>query len=134
MEDNAFNELIQDRLIIKEQYSKEMNKLIKKKEDLWIEKDINKWNITNYDNIDRLMLIKDKEYAFSKMCTVDTQNLINLHNKLNYTNYTNNEQLKMIIKLDKEKFINNIKIFAKEFYFTLNDSLNTWSEVGSFVI
>ena len=100
MEDNAFNELIQDRLIIKEQYSKEMNKLIKKKEDLWIEKDINKWNITNYDNIDRLMLIKDKEYAFSKMCTVDTQNLINLHNKLNYTNYTNNEQLKMIIKLD----------------------------------
>ena len=133
MEDNAFNELIQDRLIIKEQYSKEMNKLFKKKEDLWIEKDINKWNITNYDNIDRLMLIKDKEYAFSKMCTVDTQNLINLHNKLNYTNYTNNEQLKMIIKLDKEKFINNIKIFAKEFYFTLNDSLNTWSEVGSFV-
>ena len=134
MEDNAFNELIQDRLIIKEQYSKEMNKLFKRKEDLWIEKDINKWNITNYDNIDRLMLIKDKEYAFSKMCTVDTQNLINLHNKLNYTNYTNNEQLKMIIKLDKEKFINNIKIFAKEFYFTLNDSLNTWSEVGSFVI
>ena len=133
MEDNAFNELIQDRLIIKEQYSKEMNKLFKRKEDLWNEKDINKWNITNYDNIDRLMLIKDKEYAFSKMCTVDTQNLINLHNKLNYTNYTNNEQLKMIIKLDKEKFINNIKIFAKEFYFTLNDSLNTWSEVGSFV-
>ena len=133
MEDNAFNELIQDRLIIKEQYSKEMNKLIKKKEDLWIEKDINKWNITNYDNIDRLMLIQDKEYAFSKMCTIDTQNLINIHNKLNYTNYTNNEQLKMIIKLDKEKFINNIKIFAKEFYLTLNDSLNTWSEVGSFV-
>ena len=29
MEDNAFNELIQDRLIIKEQYSKEMNKLFK---------------------------------------------------------------------------------------------------------
>ena len=39
----------------------------------------------------------------------------------------------MIIKLDKDKFINNIKSFAKEFYFTLNDSLNTWSEIGSFV-
>ena len=133
MENNAFNELIQDRLEKKEEYSKEMNKLIKKKEDLWNEKDINKWNITNFDNIDRFLLIKDKDYAFSKMYTIETQNLNNLHNKLNYINYTNNEQLKLIIKLDKEKFINNIKIFAKEFYFTLNDSLNTWSEVGSFV-
>ena len=133
MENNAFNELIQERLTKKEQYSKEMNKLIQKKEDLWIEKDINKWNITNYDNIDRFLLIKDKDYAFSKMCTIETQNLINLQNKLNFANYTNNEQLKMIIKCDSEKFINNIKIFAKEFYYTLNDSLNTWSEIGAFV-
>ena len=133
MENNAFNELIQDRITKKEKYSKEMNKLIKKKEELWIEKDINKWNITNYDNIDRILLVKDKEYAFSKMCTVDTQNLVDLYNNLNYTNNSNNEQLKMIIKLDKDKFINNIKSFAKEFYFTLNDSLNTWSEIGSFV-
>ena len=133
MENNAFNELIQDRLEKKEEYSKEMNKLIKKKEDLWNEKDINKWNITNFDNIDRFLLIKDKDYAFSKMYTIETQNLNNLHNKLNYINYTNNEQLKLIIKIDKERFIDNIKLFAKEFYVTLNDSLNTWSEIGSFV-
>ena len=110
MENNAFNELIQDRITKKEKYSKEMNKLIKKKEELWIEKDINKWNITNYDNIDRILLVKDKEYAFSKMCTVDTQNLVDLYNNLNYTNNSNNEQLKMIIKLDKDKFI-NLKCF-----------------------
>ncbi len=36
MENNAFNELIQDRITKKEKYSKEMNKLIKKKEELWI--------------------------------------------------------------------------------------------------
>ena len=133
MENNAFSELIQDRLTIKEHYSKEMNKLNKKKEELWIEKDINKWNITKFDNIDRFLLIKDKDYAFSKMCTEETQKLENLHNKLNFSNFTNNEQLKKIIKLDADKFINNIKLFAKEFYLTLNDSLNTWSEIGAFV-
>ena len=133
MENNAFNELILNRLEKKEEYSKEMNKLNRKKEDLWIEKDINKWNITNYDNIDRFLLIKDKDYAFSKMYTLETQNLINLHNKLNFINFTNNDQLKLIIKIDRERFIDNIKIFAKEFYVTLNDSLNTWTEIGSFV-
>ena len=67
------------------------------------------------------------------MCTEETQKLENLHNKLNFSNFTNNEQLKKIIKLDADKFINNIKLFAKEFYLTLNDSLNTWSEIGAFV-
>ena len=81
MENNAYNELIQNRLDKKEEYSKEMNKLNKKKEELWIEKDINKWNITKFDNIDRFLLIKDKDYAFSKMCTEETQKLENLHNK-----------------------------------------------------
>ena len=133
MENNAFNELIQERVTKKEEYSKEMNKLNSKKEDLWIQRDINKWNITNYDNIDRYLLVKDKNYAFTKMCTIETQNVTNLHNKLNFCNYTNNEQLKLIIKIEKERFINNIKLFAKEFYITLNDSLNTWSELGSFV-
>ena len=133
MENDAFNELIQERLLIKEEYSKEFNKLNQKKEDLWNQKDINKWNITNFDNIDRFLLIKDKDYAFTKMCTSETLNVTNLHNKLNFANYTNNEQLKLIIRIDRERFINNIKLFANEFYITLNDSLNTWTELGSFV-
>jgi hypothetical protein len=133
MENDAFNELIQERLLIKEEYSKEFNKLNQKKEDLWNQKDINKWNITNFDNIDRFLLIKDKDYAFTKMCTSETLNVTNLHNKLNFSNYTNNEQLKLIIRIDRERFINNIKLFANEFYITLNDSLNTWTELGSFV-
>lgn len=78
-------------------------------------------------------MIKDKDYAFTKMCTGETLNVTNLHNKLNFTNYTNNEQLKLIIRIDRERFINNMKLFAKEFSITLNDSLNTWSELGSFV-
>jgi hypothetical protein len=133
MENNAFNELIQERLTKKEEYSKEMNKLNKKKEDLWNSRDINKWDITNYDNIDRYLLVKDKEYAFSKMCTSETIIVNNLHNQLNFANYTNTEQLKIIIKIDRERFINNIKLFAKDFYITLNDSLNTLSELGSLV-
>ena len=133
MENNAFNELIEDRLKKKEEFNKENNKLLVMKEDLWITQDINKFNITNYDNIDRFQLIKNKDYAFSKMCTIETQRVNNLKYKFNFANYTNREQLGMIININQEKFINNIKSFTKDFYITLNDSLNIWSELGSFV-
>ena len=133
MENYAFNELIEDRLKKKEEFNKENNKLLVMKEDLWITQDINKFNITNYDNIDRFQLIKNKDYAFSKMCTIETQRVNNLKYKFNFANYTNREQLDMIININQEKFINNIKSFTKDFYITLNDSLNIWSELGSFV-
>ena len=133
MENEAFTELIQDRLQKKEQYNKENNKLIILKEDLWIKQDINKWEITNYDNIDRLKLFQNKDYAFSKMCTIETQRVNNLKCKYNFANYSLKEQFNLIIDIDKERYINNIKLFTKEFYITLNDSLNIWSELGSFV-
>ena len=103
------------------------------KEDLWIKQDINKWEITNYDNIDRLKLFQNKDYAFSKMCTIETQRVNNLKCKYNFANYSLKEQFNLIIDIDKERYINNIKLFTKEFYITLNDSLNIWSELGSFV-
>ena len=133
MENSAFNELIQERLKKKEEYTKENNKLIIIKEDLWNKKDINKWNITNYDSIDRFLLIQDKNYAFSKMCTIETERVNNLKYKFNFTNKTNREQFDLIVNYNKERFINNIKSFTKEFYITLNDSLNIWSELGSFI-
>ena len=133
MENTAYNELIQDRLKKKEEYTKENNKLIMIKEDLWNKMDINKWNITNYDSIDRFLLIKDKNYAFSKMCTIETERVNNLKYKFNFTNKANREQFDLIINYNKDRFINNIKSFTKEFYITLNDSLNIWSELGSFI-
>ena len=133
MENSAYNELIQDRLQKKEVFNKENNKLLMTKEDLWNKKDINKWDITNFDNIDRFQLLKDKDYAFSKMCTVETKKVNELHNKLNFANYTNREQYDLIVKIDQNRFINNIKLFSKEFYVSLNDSLNIYSELGSFV-
>ena len=133
MENSAFNELIQERLKKKEEYTKENNKLIIIKEDLWNKMDINKWNITNYDSIDRFLLIKDKNYAFSKMCTIETERVNNLKYKFNFTNKANREQFDLIVNYNKERFINNIKSFTKEFYITLNDSLNIWSELGSFI-
>ena len=133
MENSSFNELIQDRLKKKEEYTKENNKLIIIKEDLWIARDINKWNITNYDSIDRFQLIKDKNYAFSKMCTIETERVNNLKYKYNFANKAIREQFDLIVNYNKERFINNIKSFTKEFYITLNDSLNIWSELGSFI-
>ena len=67
------------------------------------------------------------------MCTIETQRVNNLKYKFNFLNYSNREQLGLIINIDKERFINNIKTFTKEFYLTLNDSLSIWSELGSFV-
>ena len=133
MESIAFDELIQDRLKKKEEFNKENNKLIILKEDLWNKRDINKWNITNYENIDRFELIQNKDYAFSKMCTIETQRVNNLKHKFNFINQSHREQFDLIVNIDKERFINNIKSFTKEFSITLNDSVNIWSELGSFI-
>ena len=74
MEGNSYKELIESREEIKNKYIYENNKLNNKKEKLWSLMDITKWEITeDIENIDRVSLMNDKIYAFSKMCTQETK-------------------------------------------------------------
>lgn len=133
MENDAFQELIKEREKVKAECLIVNNKLLEKKEKLWKTMDINKWEIINFNSIDSYKLFQDKNYAFSRMCTKDNDVAREAYNNLCFFNYMLNDQLRMLIKINCKRFIDNINEFAKEFYISLNDSLNTWSELGSFV-
>ena len=133
MESLSFDELLTERNKIKDLYINEHNKLIFKKEKLWKNGDITKYEIIDdYNSVDNLLLLRDKNYAFSKMCTRQTQIENNLHKQFNYTNWMNNQEIKKLINKNSEDFIENIKIFCDRIYPTLNDSFNVWSEIASF--
>lgn len=131
MENASFHELVEEREVKRNAYASEQNKLLAKKEKMWNNRDLNKYEITSFDGVDRFLLIKDRNYAFSKMCTEETKKVTNLYNVLCFANYNNNHELKKLINRNKVKFVNNMKDFAEKFQETLTDSLNTWSELGS---
>lgn len=134
MEGKAYSELTKSRLVIKEQFDKENQKLLNKKQKLWEQNDITKWEINeDYSRIDRVLLMRDKPYAFSKMCTNETYVVNNLRIMLRYVNKKNLDELKKLISIYQERFINNVKSFANNFYPTLNDALNVWTEVAATV-
>ena len=134
MEGMAYSELTKSRIEIKEQFDKENEKLLNKKEKLWAQNDISKWEITeDFSRIDRVYLMRDKQYAFSKMCTSETSAVNNLLILLRYSNKKNLDELKKMITNYQEKFLNNVKVFANNFYPTLNDALNVWTEVAATV-
>ena len=133
METDSFNELLLERDIIKNNYDYEHNRLLTKKEKLWDNGDITKYEILDeYNSVDNLLLLRDKKYAFNKMCTRETQIENNLHKQLNYTNWMNSEELNRMINRNSEQFVDNIKKFCDKIYPTLNDSFNVWSEIASY--
>ena len=134
MEGQEYTELSKSRQTIKDQFESEYKKLMNKKEKLWEKNDISKWEIDeNYDRIDRMLLMRDKQYAFSKMCTRETILLNNMSIMLRYANKKNMDELKKLMTNYQETFINNVKLFANNFYPTLNDALNVWTEVAATV-
>jgi len=134
MEGKAYDELTKSRIVIKEQFDNENKKLINKKEKLWEKNDISKWEINeDFNKIDRVLLIRDKQYAFNKMCTSDNFYVNNLRIMLRYANKKNMDELKKMVNNYQEKFINNVREFSKNFYPTLNDALNVWTDMAATV-
>ena len=133
MENLSFIDLIDSREAIRQKYANEKLKLDTKKDKLYKIMDFSKWEIEdNYGQVDRALLFRDKNYAFSVMCTKETQALENIHKMLGYANYMNIEQLKLIIKENEKKFVEITKEFANKFYPSLNDGITLWSTLTTY--
>ena len=52
--------------------------------------------------------MRDKSYAFSKMCTSESYAVNNLRIMLRYANKKNLDELKKMVNNYQEKFINNV--------------------------
>ena len=133
----SYLSLIKKRENIKNLYISEYKKLDAKKDKLWKYEDIKKWGI-NYEknknfDIDNVKLLKDKKYAKTKMLYKETLELEIIKNNFGYINYMNRKELDYFL----DNYINGFKVFimnfVKEFYPTLNDFINYWSDLSVFV-
>ena len=134
MECAAYTELIVKRNSLKGAYFEEQKKLNSKKEKLWASGDTSKWEIVeDFTKIDHLYLKTDKLYAFSKMCTQESNHVANLGNTLGFYNRQNMQELKKLMKNNCNKYMKDLKIFTDNFYPTLTDSLTVYTSIQMFV-
>ena len=132
MEGEAYLELYKSRDDIQNRFNNDFKKLQSKKDKLWAQMDISKWEILeDFGRIDRVLLVRDKLYACSKMCTTETNNLNNLQKKLGYVNKCSIDELKKLVNKYKNSFVDNIKDFSSDLYPIINDALNVWSQMAS---
>ena len=130
----SYVSLIKKRENIKNLYINEFKKLDQKKEKLWKYEDIKKWEI-NYENfnVDNILLLKDKNYAKSKMLYKETKEFNIIKNNFEYINYMNKNELEFFLNNFLEGFKYFMQDFVKEFYPTLNDFIISWSGLSEFV-
>ena len=134
LEGQSYSELIDRREELKQKYVSELTRVNTKKEKIFNSKDINKFELNPDDNtVDKEQLIKDKSYAFEKMCYKDTRELNFVSNQLGYANKMNIYELKKMIKIYCKRFIENFFKFDQDFYPTINDFFNTWSNMEVFI-
>lgn len=131
MESLSYKELIKTREDIKAKYNNELLKLNLKKEKLWTSMNYSNWEMNEDEKIEKSQLVKDKNYAFKKMCYKETNNLNNLHKKLGYVNKMNMDELRRLISNHCVRYRHNMKEFVENFYPTLTDGINVWSNLAT---
>ena len=133
LEGNSFSDMIVRREEIRNRYINESNSLRKRKEKLWTENNITKWEIIDDINkIDTVLLLKDKNYTFKNMCTQESLNVENLKLQLGYANKMVTNELIKFLNENSEKFMENMKDFVDKFYPTLTDGISIWTTLANY--
>ena len=131
---NSFIEIIDSRENLRQKYNTEYTKLNSKKEKLYTSvKDINKWEISNSENIDKPLLLRDKKYAFDHMCSKESQNIESMKKLLEFCNYNNYMAFKKINKENVKNFVDNMKDFTDKIFPYINDGFNIGKKLRSYI-
>lgn len=131
---NSFIEIIDSRENLRQKYNTEYTKLNSKKEKLYTYvKDINKWEISNAENIDKPLLLRDKKYAFDHMCSKESQNIESMKKLLEFCNYNNYMAFKKINKENVKNFVDNMKDFTDKIFPYINDGFNIGKKLRSYI-
>ena len=132
---NKFSSLIENiekQEILSEDYQNYKNKLTAKKELLWQQMDISKWELSPMEHIDSNRLYKDKLYAQDKMCFKESYELNIKGELLGYYFYQNFNNFKKLIEELNNSYVSNIKDFANQIYPSLTDGINAYSNLVSY--
>ena len=131
---NSFIEIIDSRENLRQKYNTEYTKLNSKKEKLYTSvKDINKWEISDAENIDKPLLLRDKKYAFDHMCSKESQNIESMKKLLEFCNYNNYMAFKKINKENVKNFVDNMKDFTDKIFPYINDGFNIGKKLRSYI-
>ena len=114
---------------LQDEYLNNKNKLMAKKEMLWKQMDITKWDIAQGEILDNQKLFTDKLYAQDKMCFKETFELNIQKNLLGYYFYHTDINFNKLIKNLNVAFLSNIKEFSNQIYPSLTDGINVWSHL-----
>ena len=120
----------------KELYKKAFDKLYFNKENLYKQQDLTQWGLSKQDLDNKLMLLKNKELAFSKMLPKETKR-VNIFKEF-YGSYLNSiiREYERIRALNAKRHKENITIFIRklsdcltDFHVSLADRLTEFSEM-----
>ena len=128
---NSLVELIKKQNELQSDYNKIKENLLNKKENLWKKMEINKWEMNQMTQIDSVLLFRDKNYAFSKMCFQETMNLNNKGDLLGYYYINNILNIKNVLANIEKYSVDNLVDFSKEIEPTVTDVVNVWSNLAS---
>ena len=128
---NSLVELIKKQNELQSDYNKMKENLLNKKENLWKKMEINKWEMNQMTQIDSVLLFRDKNYAFSKMCFQETMNLNNKGDLLGYYYINNILNIKNVLVNIEKYSVDNLVDFSKEIEPTVTDVVNVWSNLAS---
>ena len=128
---NSLVELIKKQNELQSDYNKMKENLLNKKENLWKKMEINKWEMNQMTQIDSVLLFRDKNYAFSKMCFQETMNLNNKGDLLGYYYINNILNIKNVLANLEKYSVDNLVDFSKEIEPTVTDVVNVWSNLAS---
>jgi sorting nexin-7/30/sorting nexin-8 len=128
---NSLVELIKKQNELQSDYNKMKENLLNKKENLWKKMEINKWEMNQMTQIDSVLLFRDKNYAFSKMCFQETMNLNNKGDLLGYYYINNILNIKNVLANIEKNSVDNLVDFSKEIEPTVTDVVNVWSNLAS---
>ena len=112
-----------------EDYLSQKTKLMAKKESLWNQMDVSKWELNQADQIDSNRLFHDKLYAQEKMCFKETLDLNIKRELLGYYCYHNHMNFKHLIDELNKRYNQNINDFSNKLYPSLTDGINVWSDL-----
>jgi hypothetical protein len=131
---NKFEPLIENlekQQSLIEEYQTIKNKIMAKKELLWQQMDVSKWELNQTEQIDTSRLYRDKIYAQEKMCFKESLEINMKGELLGYYFYQNYESFKNLIEELNKSYIINIKDFANQIYPSLTDGINVYSNLVS---
>ena len=120
----SLNEVIARQENLVQDYLAKFNKLNAKKESLWSQMDISKWELNTMENVDTILIYRDKKYAFSKMCFKENEEIKRNCDELGHYFYQNEENFIKMLKEFEVSYENDLEEFAKVFEPTLTDGIN----------